>query len=60
MENRYSFRYPTPAELYAIEHTARRMRAAEMARVLRSLAAALKSVFARAAAPSDAKGMRHA
>ena len=42
MENRNNFRYPTPAELYAIEKNARRMRAAEMARVLRSLGAALK------------------
>ena len=58
MENR-QYRYPTPAELYAIEQTARRMRAAEMARVLRSLAAALKRVVARAAAPKM-KGMKHA
>jgi hypothetical protein len=59
MEKR-EYIFPTPAELYAIEQSARRMRAAEMARVLRSLVAALKSVVARPAAPSNAKGMRHA
>ena len=59
MENR-QLKYPTPAELYAIEQNARRMRAAEMARVLRSLAAALKSVVARAAAAPKVKGVRHA
>ena len=59
MENR-EYRFPTPAELYAIEQSARRMRAAEMARVLRSLVAALKSVVARAASRSAVKGIRHA
>jgi hypothetical protein len=59
MENR-EYRFPTSAELYAIERAARRMRAAEMARLLRSMAAALKSVVARVAAPSSAKGIRHA
>ena len=44
MENRNNFSHPTPAELYAIEQAARRMRAAEMARVLRSLGAALKGL----------------
>ena len=59
MENR-EYRFPTPAELYAIEMSARRMRAAEMARLLRGLVAALKSVGARVAAAWNAKGMRHA
>jgi hypothetical protein len=59
MENR-EYRFPTPAELYAIEQSARRMRAAEMARVLRSLVAALKGVVARAAAAPKPKGLRHA
>lgn len=59
MENR-EYRFPTPAELYAIERAARRMRAAEMARMLRSLVAALKGAAARVAAPSNAKGIRHA
>ena len=59
MENR-EFKFPTPAELYAIERNARRMRAAEMARVLRSLTAALRSVVARAAAAQKVKGVKHA
>ena len=59
MEKR-EYIFPTPAELYAIEQSARRMRAAEMARVLRSLVAALKSVVARASTASTTKGVRHA
>ena len=45
MENRYPIRYPTAAELYALEHEARRLRAAETARLLRALGNAVRSLF---------------
>jgi hypothetical protein len=38
-------RYPTTAELYALEQAAKAARAAEMARVLRVAFAGLKGVF---------------
>jgi len=41
------FRYPTHAELRALEAAARRARALEMARLLRTGARALKSLAAR-------------
>ena len=64
MKNR-EFTYPTLDELYAIEQRARRMRAAEMGRVLRTLVASLKTALARAGethAPlrSASKEVRHA
>jgi hypothetical protein len=46
-------RYPTTQELYALEREARRLRAAEMARILRAAAAALRNLFSM-------KGFRHA
>jgi hypothetical protein len=49
-------RYPTPQELYALEHEARRARAAEMARLFRAGAAAVRRLFA----VHTAKGLRHA
>jgi hypothetical protein len=53
-------RYPTQQELYALEHEARRLRAAEMARLFRAGASAVRALFARAAAARPAKGLRHA
>lgn len=47
------YRNPTPAELYAIEQRARLERA-------RVIAAALKSVYERAASAFSAKVVRHA
>lgn len=41
------FRYPTSAELRALEAAARRARALEMARLVRTGARALKSLAAR-------------
>ena len=49
-------RYPTSKELYALEAEARRLRAAEMARLFRAAGAAVRGVFA-VKAP---KGLRHA
>ena len=44
MENRYPH-YPTTAELYAFEREARRLRAEEMARLIRAATDAVRSVF---------------
>jgi hypothetical protein len=49
-------RYPTSKELYALEAEARRLRAAEMARLFRAAGAALRGLFS-VKAP---KGLRHA
>jgi hypothetical protein len=48
-------RYPTPQELYALEHAARRMRAEEIARLFRALSQGVKGLF-----DVKAKGLRHA
>jgi hypothetical protein len=53
-------RYPTPEELYALEHEARRLRAAEVARLFKAGAAAVRSLFARIVTVRNAKGLRHA
>jgi hypothetical protein len=53
-------RYPTIAELYALEHEARRLRALEMARLLRAGANAVRALFARIVTVRNAKGLRHA
>jgi hypothetical protein len=53
-------RYPTPAELYALEREARRLRAAEMARLIGAGIAAVRSLFARLVTVRHAKGLRHA
>jgi hypothetical protein len=50
-------RYPTSAELYALEQAARRARAKAIAEGLHAAAASVKSFFAR---PAAAKGVRHA
>jgi hypothetical protein len=54
------YRYPTSAELYALELRARRERAREMARLLAAAVHALKSLAARAVTAPGAKGVRHA
>jgi len=46
-------RYLTSEELYALEREARRLRAAEIARLVRAAAAALRSLL-------SVKGLRHA
>jgi len=53
-------RYPTVEELYALEHEARRLRAAEMARLFRAGAKAVRALFARTVTVRNAKGLRHA
>ncbi len=53
-------RYPTAQELYALEHEARRLRAAEMARLAKAAAAAVRSLFARIVTVRNAKGLKHA
>ena len=53
-------RYPTQEELYALEHEARRLRAAEMARFFKAGAKAVRELFARAAGARHVKGFRHA
>jgi hypothetical protein len=49
-------RYPTPQELQALELQARRLRAAEVARLASAAVAAVKRLF-QADAP---KGLKHA
>jgi hypothetical protein len=56
MENRY----PTSQELYALEREARRLRAMEMARLIRAATAAVRSYFKRIVTVRNAKGLRHA
>jgi hypothetical protein len=53
-------RYPTPEELYAFEREARRLRAAEMARLFRAGAAKVRAIFKRTHPVRNAKGLRHA
>jgi len=53
-------RYPTIEELYALEQEARRLRALEMARLLRAGANAVRALFARIVTVRNAKGLRHA
>jgi len=53
-------RYPTPAELYALELEARRMRAQEMGRLLKAGAAKVRALFSRTVPVRHAKGLRHA
>ena len=53
-------RYPTPAELYAIELRARRMRQEELGRLLRKAALAVNAAYHRAVSHFGAKGVRHA
>jgi hypothetical protein len=52
-------RYPTPQELYALEREARRLRALEMARLVRAGAEALRRLYARIVTVRNAKGLRH-
>jgi ribosomal protein L29 len=60
MENRYQIRYPTTEELYAFELEARRLRAAEVSRLLKAGASAVRRLFARIVTVRNAKGLRHA
>jgi hypothetical protein len=60
MKNLNFGRYPTPEELYALEHEARRLRAAEMARLAKAGADAVRSLFARIVTVRNAKGWKHA
>ena len=55
MKNLNSNRYPTPEELYALEQQARRLRAAEVARLFRAGAAGVRNLFR-----VNVKGLRHA
>jgi hypothetical protein len=45
---KFTYRHPTPAQLYALEQSARRARAQEQARLLRAGVSAVKALFARA------------
>ena len=55
MKNLHPTRYPTPQELYAFEHNARRLRAQEMARLIRAATTGVRSLFR-----VNVKGLRHA
>jgi hypothetical protein len=54
MKNR-NLHYPTTEELYALEREARRLRAEEMARLVRAGADAVRSLF-----KTKAKRLQHA
>lgn len=53
-------RYPTSAELYALEQAARRERARVIAELLASGARSVKGLFARAISVLATKTVRHA
>jgi len=53
-------RYPTTEELYALEIEARRLRTAEMSRLLKAGAQAVRSLAARIVTVRHAKGWKHA
>jgi hypothetical protein len=55
-----TYRTLTPAELYSLELSARRLRNEELGRLLRQGALAVKAAFERAVAQLSAKGVRHA
>ena len=55
-----TYRKLTPAELYAIELRARRMRQEELGRLLRAGAVAAKAAYERAVSYFTAKVVRHA
>jgi hypothetical protein len=56
MRNLPLYRYPSAAELYALEQEARRLRAAEIARLFHVAVSGWKALWA----PRTAKGLRHA
>jgi hypothetical protein len=60
MKNPNLGRYPTPEELYALEIEARRLRAAEVSRLLKVGVRAVRSLFARIVTVRNAKGWKHA
>jgi len=45
---KFTYRHPTPAQLYALEQSARRARSQAQARLLRAAVSAVKSLFVRA------------
>jgi hypothetical protein len=45
---KFTYRYPTPAQLYALEQSARLERSRAQARLLRAGVSAVKALFARA------------
>jgi hypothetical protein len=53
-------RYPTQEELYALEREARRLRAEEMARLVRAGIKTVRSLFERNVTVRNAKGLKHA
>jgi hypothetical protein len=55
-EPQLQYRYPTTAELYALERAAKAARAAEMARLAGIAENRLKSLFTA----QDSKGLKHA
>ena len=64
MKNRYPMRYPTAAELYAFEREARRLRAAEVSRLLRAgvraVKSSMKSLVTHPISVPGGRGIRHA
>jgi len=54
------YRYPTPAEMRALEVAARRARAREVARLIRAGVAGLKGLFERLVSHPGAGRMGHA
>ena len=52
-------KYPTAAELYALEQWAQRERAKAQAELLRAAFSAVKKLFRRALAPSAATVQKH-
>jgi hypothetical protein len=51
---KFTYRHPTPAQLYALELSARRARSQAQARLLRAGVTALKTLFARAFSSASA------
>lgn len=60
MKNPLFARYPSPEELYALERNARRLRSAEMVRLVRAGTAAVRNLFARTLSARNVKGLGHA
>jgi hypothetical protein len=55
-----TYRKLTPAELYAIELRARRLRQEELGRLLRAAAVAVKAAYERVVSSFTAKVAKHA
>lgn len=54
------FRYPTPEQVDAIERSARRARAEELARLAKAAVTGVKSLFGKATTRVDMKRPHHA